>query len=241
MPSPDWLTQTPFAHRGLHEAAAGVPENSLAACAAAIEAGYGVELDARLTADGVPVLFHDATLARLTGSEERVASVSATTLGKIRLSGSDEAIPRLADALGLVRGRVPLLLELKTSWFRTEPLEAAVWKLLRDYRGPCAVLSFNPLSLNWFQRHAPAVPRGQNVGRTAGGPRVRGALASVRIWHRIAEPQILCCQLGSLDRRAAVHARAQGLTVIAWTVRNEAERRKVAPYADNFMFEGFRP
>ena len=56
-----------YAHRGLHDIEKGIPENSPAAFRAAVEAGYGAELDVQLSRDGQVVVFHDDTLDRVCG------------------------------------------------------------------------------------------------------------------------------------------------------------------------------
>ncbi len=240
MPVLGWLTEVPFAHRGLHDPAAGVPENSMAAFEAAIEAGYGIELDARLAADGVPVVYHDTTLERLTDLEGALAGRSAVELSQARLEGSDQRIPRLIEVLKLVAGRGPLLIELKTGR-SAGPLEEAVRRLIEAYPGACAVISFNPLSLAWMRRHAPAVPRGQHLSRPAGIASAGGLPGLLGLSRLLVRPQFACHHIGSLDRRVAARVHAQGLLLITWTVRTEAERITASHHADNFMFEGFRP
>ncbi len=240
MPRLDWIAGAPFAHRGLHDSAAGVPENSGAAFAAAAGAGYGIELDVRPSADGVPMVFHDATLERLAGREDRIEGLTAGELSQIRLVGSTERMPRLADALALVGGRVPLLIEIKGAR-RRGPLARAVWELIETYRGPCAVLAFDPLVLAWFARHAPAVARGQNTLGEARGARGAGAAMSSRLARLLARPHLVSHEIGALTHRAAARTRARGLPLVAWTVRGESERGKAMRYADNYMFEGFRP
>ena len=64
-----------IAHRGLYDAAQGIPENSLAAFRAAAEGGYGAELDTRLTKDGVVVVSHDSNIRRITGPDVTVESL----------------------------------------------------------------------------------------------------------------------------------------------------------------------
>ncbi|MXW87640.1 MAG: phosphodiesterase, partial [Boseongicola sp. SB0667_bin_21] len=146
----EFLTR-PIAHRALHDASDGRPENSRAAVNAALEHGYGIEIDVQLTSDGQAAVFHDYTLERLTGREGLVREQSIQELASIALRGSSESIPDLAEVLGLVAGRVPLLIEIK-DWDGTfgpdvGSLESAVAKVLEGYDGPAAVMSFNPHSV----------------------------------------------------------------------------------------------
>ncbi|MEO1613683.1 MAG: glycerophosphodiester phosphodiesterase family protein, partial [Pseudomonadota bacterium] len=136
---PAFLT-APIAHRGLHDRAAGVIENSRAAVAAAVEAGYGIEIDLQLSADGEAMVFHDDELTRLTAERGPVRDRTAIELRRIDLDGGDEGIPTLAEILDIVRGAVPLLIEAKDqSLTLTEVdgrLERRAARLLAAYDGP---------------------------------------------------------------------------------------------------------
>ncbi len=146
-----------YAHRGLH--GGGVPENSLAAFRRAMEAGCGIELDVQLSRDGVPIVFHDESLIRLCGRPERVSELTAAELSSLTLGESGERIPTLSEALSLVSGRVPLLIELK--YYRKPVRVAAETAALLDrYGGEAAVESFHPLALRWFRRNRPETVRG---------------------------------------------------------------------------------
>ena len=151
----------PIAHRGLHDAAAGRPENSCAAILAAIEAGYGIEIDIQPCANGTPMLFHDYALDRLTDAVGSIRSLPCAELQALKLSGTNEGIPTLAEALDLVAGRVPLVIEIKDQDGQLGPtvgaLEAQVGAVLRGCAGPVAVISFNPNSVRVMQEHAPDV------------------------------------------------------------------------------------
>ena len=141
-----------YAHRGLH--GNGVPENSLRAFELACEAGYGIELDVRLSRDGEVMVFHDYTLARMTGDERRLSELSAANLGELHLDSTEQTIPSLCQVLRLVDGRVPLLVELKGEDSNTA-LCSKVAAYLRDYRGPYCIESFNPFLLRSIKKHLP--------------------------------------------------------------------------------------
>ncbi len=164
VPAPDerrvaWLADWKYAHRGLH--GARVPENSLAAFAAAIDRGMGIELDVHRAGDGRPVVFHDWTLERLTGESGPLAGRTSVELGAIGLTGSDQTIPSLRQVLALVGGRAALLIEVKSRReTRIAPLCMTVRRELEGYRGPHAVIGFDPRVIRWFSRHSPQTPRG---------------------------------------------------------------------------------
>lgn len=141
-----------YAHRGLF--GGEIPENSLAAFAAACHAGVGIELDVQLSADGEVMVFHDASLSRMTGVERRLCELDAASLGRLSLNGTAECIPTLDEVLTLVDGRVPLLVELKGENFDTS-LCPRVAARLREYRGDYCIESFNPLLLRAMQRELP--------------------------------------------------------------------------------------
>ena len=151
------FTAARYAHRGLH--GEGKAENSLSAFRAAVDGGYGIELDVRLSSDGVLVVFHDDTLDRVTDKTGRVDAYTAAELSEIKLSGTDDGIPTFAEVLALVDGRVPLLVEIKEDAGDSRVSTAAA-QALSEYKGAYIVESFNPLSLKNFGKHLPDVPRG---------------------------------------------------------------------------------
>src|SRR5690606_25227319 len=108
-----WLAERPIAHRGYHDQNGRRWENTLSAFDAAIERGYAIECDVHLSADGVPVVFHDDTLERLTGREGTVYQKTAAELAQMKIGGTEDHVPTLAEMLARVRGRVPLVIELK--------------------------------------------------------------------------------------------------------------------------------
>lgn len=146
----------PFAHRGLYSPAA--PENSLVAFGQAIEKSYGIELDLHLSADGEVMVCHDDQLSRLTGYEGSISQMRASDVKKLALLGTSEKIPTLIEVLNLVKGRVPLLIELKGE---NLSLAEKTYEILRAYQGEVAVISFNEKLLAWFYQYAPHILRGQ--------------------------------------------------------------------------------
>lgn len=239
-----WLRSLPVAHRGLHDIGAGVPENSRAAFRAAIAGGYAIECDVRLTADGVPIVFHDGDLKRLTGTEGRADAMPAAALTKLKLLGTAETPPLFAEFLELANGKVPLLIEVKNYGDEpAAPLCGAVWTELKGYAGDYAVQSFAPDVVAWFRDHAPHVPRGQiatdpaelksldEAGRKA-------VAAKLEAGH--GAPDFIAYDVKLLPAPLTERARAAGKPVLTWTVRTEDQRSRAASHADNIIFEGFR-
>ncbi|HVL21439.1 MAG TPA: glycerophosphodiester phosphodiesterase family protein, partial [Amaricoccus sp.] len=163
---PPPFLRLPLAHRGLHDRARGVIENSRAAVRAAIAAGYGIEIDVQRAADGEAMVFHDDELPRLTGEPGLVHDYGSHDLGRMTLTGSadGEGVPTLAEILAIVAGRAPLLVEIKDQDGALGPdvgaLEARVATLIAGYDGPLALMSFNPHSIAAVAEVAPLRPRG---------------------------------------------------------------------------------
>ena len=149
-----------FAHRGLHKKDKSVPENSLAAFEAAVEAGYAIELDVTLSKDKNVVVFHDATLDRVCGVEGNINDKNYDELSQLRLHETDERIPLLQEVFDLVDKRVTILVEIK-SGPQNELLCILVAALIKEYGGPVMVQSFNPGIVAWFKQHARSIMRGQ--------------------------------------------------------------------------------
>jgi glycerophosphoryl diester phosphodiesterase len=230
-----------LAHRGLH--GAEVPENSRAAFAAAADAGYGIELDVRLTLDGMPVVLHDAQLARATGVGGRVADLVYEDLARRRLVGSGEPVPTLPQVLGLVRGRVPVMVEIKSLRLTPGRVEPVVASVLDAYDGPVCVASFNPRTLGWFQQHRPSVMRVLTAGPLAGFPlpaSLRRRLANLRDVS-LLRPAAVSYELAGLPSAATDRWRGTGRPLLTWTVTGPESLARASALADNVIFEHVRP
>jgi glycerophosphoryl diester phosphodiesterase len=231
---PDALYAPPIAHRGLWTPE-DAPENSLSAFERACQAGYGVELDVRLSADGEAMVFHDEELERMTGADGPPEALTGRELSGLALLGGPDRIPSLAETLALIAGRAMVLVELKPGPQGVEPLVARTAQLLDRYSGPAAAISFDPQALALMARRERNLPRGLDAtlleDAEAGAAFEQGCA--------LADPQFLVLELGSVLAPAAMRMRAQGLPVIAWTVRSPEDTAKIADYSDNFIFEGF--
>lgn len=246
---PRQFLSRPIAHRGLHDAASGVPENSMAAIRAAIEHGYGIEIDLQLTADAAAVVFHDYDLERLTDGVGRVRARTAKDLSTLRLKGSTETIPDFSEVLSLVNGQVPLLVEMKDQdgalGEDVGKLEADVARALEEYSGPVAVMSFNPHSVSAMQTLAPDVPRGLvtedfRSEEWSATPERRAALSRIEDFDRVG-----ACFIShdhrALDMPAVTALKQRGIPVLCWTIRTPEEEARARRIADNVTFEGYFP
>ncbi len=239
-PAPDparvsWLAGQDYAHRGLH--GAGAPENSISAFAEAISRGMGIECDVQKSADERAMVFHDWELDRLTGEKGPLSDRSSGELGQITLTGSSDRIPQLKDLLGLIRGRVPLLIEVKSKRDRRPfPLCLAVRRALEGYHGPHAVMSFDPRVGHWFCRYSPQTVRGLVVTEENARTAPWQAYRHWCLWH--SKPDFLAYDVRDFPSRFAAAQRKRGLPVLTWTVRSPQLRAIAAEYADAPIAEG---
>jgi len=247
---PSDFLRHPIAHRALHDLAARAPENSLPAVRAAIAAGYGIEIDLQLSADGVAMVFHDAMLDRLTYETGPVCARSAAELQRIRVRDCPEPIPTLRQVLAEVDGRVPLLIELKDQSHRMDgsdgQLEHATAVALEGYAGPVAVMSFNPSMIAMMAELAPGVPRGLTTyGFPAEDlpegtdPAYREALAAIADFDRVAAA-FISHDWQDLDRPRVAELKAAGVAILCWTVGSPEQEATARRIAQNITFEGYR-
>ncbi|HVK41846.1 MAG TPA: glycerophosphodiester phosphodiesterase [Phenylobacterium sp.] len=237
----DLLFHPPVAHRGLWTRD-GAPENSLGAFQAACQAGYGIELDVQLSADGEAMVFHDDHLKRMTGAEGKIGDYTAADLAQMRLAGTDEHVPSLLETLALVGRRAMVHVELKTPAGQVGPLEQRVHEVLMDHAGPTCVIGFNPYSHAWFADRFPGVLRGLDSYDYRRAPHLAEAQrqAYSRLEHvEIARPHFLALHIDMLPDERVARYRADGMPVVAWTVRDPAQWDAVKNHCDNLIFEGF--
>ena len=240
----------PIAHRGLHDAAAGRIENTAPAFEAALDRGYGIECDLRQASDGTPFVFHDDTLDRLVEGKGPIAALSPGQLAGLAYKGCASRILSYAALLELVGGKVPLLVEVKSEW---DPPDLAFLKRIAEaslhYRGPVALMSFDPAVMTALRELAPTIPRGIVSGMYDGphwwADRLdvdrRLALSHLLLSGPV-QPSFYAYHVNDLPTPVTRFAREViGVPLFTWTVRTEAQRHKAAAFADAMIFEGFEP
>ena len=232
-----------YAHRGLH--GDGAAENSLTAFRRAVEAGYGIELDVRLSKDGVLVVFHDDTLDRVTGEVGRVDSRTAAELGKINLSGTADTIPTFEEVLKVVNGRVPLLVELKEDAGKYGVTEKTL-EMLKEYKGEYIIESFNPLALGRVKKLAPNVMRGFLSQNFLSQKKYRSAtyfLLQNLLLNVVCRPDFIAYKHSDYKNASLrlVKALFKPAT-LAWTVRSKTEEDEAYLHGfDGVIFENYVP
>jgi glycerophosphoryl diester phosphodiesterase len=243
----------PIAHRGLHDAAKGVIENTSPAFEAAIAKGYAIECDLEAAAGGLPVVFHDDTLDRLTTSTGPVARLGADNLKRVKFRDADiTGIPTFAALLELCGARVPLVVEIKSDWSApSRAFLSEIARLAAAHAGPIALMSFDPAVMTAIRELAPGVPRGLVSGRyrDADGTLWWPELGRFRSWRLAnlleagsAAPDFIAYEVGALPTLATRLARNLcRLPLLTWTVRTDEDRHRATRYADASIFEGYEP
>ncbi|MBM3529635.1 MAG: glycerophosphodiester phosphodiesterase [Alphaproteobacteria bacterium] len=237
----DWLTARPVAHRGLHDAAAGIVENSASAFRAAIAGNYAIECDVQISADGEAMVHHDDALGRLNEGSERLDTMTAAALRQVAFRTTADRMLTLGELCDLVAGKVTLVVEMKCRFDGNLHIARRTASVLSSYVGPAAAMSFDPALVAALREAAPGIVRGLVAQNRDGASRgvsmpgyVRRALA--------AHIEFLAYRVQDLPSTVPTIARrALGLPLLTWTVRSAEDRARASRYADQIIFEGFRP
>ena len=234
-----------YAHRGYHDGNVAVPENSLSSFQAAIDAGYGIELDVQLSSDKVPMVFHDADLMRICGREGKIWDYTCQELQEMKLFGTEETIPTLEEALALINGQVPILVEYKMDKVDTDVC-AYSHELLKDYDGPYAVQSFHPFALFWYRQNAKDIPRGILAKNFIRDNKEKGEESSIidflttnLMLNVIGYPDFVAYDCIDADFYALRLCRFLGAKTSTWTILEPAQYEAVKGQFDLYTFEGF--
>lgn len=230
-----WIARAPIAHRGLHDKARGIFENTLSAARAAVAQGFAIEVDLHPSADGVPMVFHDLELERLTGEKGSMRDRTAAELGRVAIGGTADTIPTLGQLLGTVGGKVGLVLELKGHAGADEGFVDAVAQTISNYEGPVALMSFD----HWLVEDARRLVKNRPVGLTAEGN--DDFYSEHTAFAALADVDFVSYGIHDLPCRFVSEFRTAGRPVITWTIRSPELAAKSALYADQITFEGFDP
>lgn len=232
-----------YAHRGLHDQSR--PENSMSAFSAAVEGGYGIELDVRLSSDGELMVFHDDTLDRVTNESGRVDARSAEELKSIHLMNSEDTIPTFREVLELVDGKVPLLIELKEDAGKYGVTEKTL-EILKDYSGPFIIESFNPLALGRVKKLDPHIMRGflsQNFYKEKKYRKLMYFLLEHLLLNVICRPDFIAyCHSDFKMPALRLTKKLFRVPLIAWTVENaEDDEMAIKNGFSGIIFQHYLP
>lgn len=240
----DWLIARPLAHRGLHDDAQGIIENTMSAFAAAVAGHYGIECDLQISGDGEAMVHHDDALGRLTEGAGRLDAMTAAELKRIEFKGTADRMITLGELCDFVAGRTAMLIELKSAHADNRQLAARAADVLSGYGGNAAVMSFEPRQVADLRSIAPRLARGMAVRAHtwrdvfATPKRAIAALAPTFA----SRPQFLAYSVHDLPALLPMLTHnLLAMPLLAWTVRSADERQRAARYADQMIFEGFRP
>jgi glycerophosphoryl diester phosphodiesterase len=246
--APDWLTARPVAHRGLHDISRGIVENMPGAVAAAIAGNFAIEVDIQLSADGEAMVHHDHVLGRLTEASGKVIAMTTTELKAVKFKDTPERMMTLSDLCAMVGGRVPLVIELKSHFAGDRKLVKRMAEVLSTYDGPAVGMSFDPDQVLALREVLPARPRGivaQSAYDDAYWAELTQAQRDSMLYLRHGlqtQPHFVAFKIDHLPAPAPWIARnVFGCALLSWTVRTAEQRRRVAQYADQMIFEGFVP
>jgi len=238
-----WLTDTPIAHRGLHNEQ--YPENSFGAFVRGAEAGYNLELDVHLTRDGEIVVVHDENMKRVTGEDILITACGGDTGRSVKLCGTQEGIPTLQEVLDMVAGRVGLIIEIKKDkCCEVGVLEEKLVAQLAEYKGNFVIKSFDPYVVGWMRKHAPHIVTGQlasNFENKEKYPFFVRFTGKHLLMLPFNHAQFVSFDATNLPNRAVARCKKRGMPILAWTIRSQEQADRALQYADVIIFEKFIP
>lgn len=236
---PQWISRQPVAHRGL--LTTEFPENTISSFNNAAAHGYAIELDVQLSKDGVPMVFHDNTLNRLTGKSGTIKDYTSSELAGIIIKGSDEGIPNLNQVLSHINEKVPILIEIKNYNGEYGKLEKAVYETVKDYHGDYAVISFDPHTLSWFSKNAPHILRGQLASSADrmymfNWPLHKRVVCNHFLLNWKSKPDFIMYDVNDVPQRSVEKIR-RFMPVMLYTIKNTEALKLAMDNADNVVFE----
>ena len=234
-----------YAHRGLHDDTK--PENSMAAFRAALEKGYGIELDVHLLADGNLAVMHDYTLERITGATGKIEDLTTGQLKDYHLAGTDETIPTFQQVLDLCGGKVPLIVELKSDGNNYAQLTAMACNMLADYGGMYCLESFDPRCVYWLRKHRPHLIRGQLTKNFLADkesvlPWYLKLIISGQFVNFLTQPDFVSYQFADRKTLGNFFARKLwNIQGVAWTLKTPQEHETATQEGWIPIFEDYQP
>lgn len=237
-----------YAHRGFHDQAAGIPENSLPAFRRAVDNAYGAELDVHLTRDGRLAVIHDASLKRTAGADVLVEDLTAEELARYRLEGTEEKIPFLEDVLAIFAGRTPLVVEIKAERGNHAALTKATCEMLDRFPVRYCVESFDPRVLMWLKKNRPDIVRGQLAERFLrhgdGGQQSRATLFVLEhlLMNFLTQPDFIAYRFSDRNTLNLLWCKAfYHVQEINWTIDTKEDMRRAEEEGHLVIFERFDP
>tara|TARA_B110001469_G_C9561521_1_gene278544 strand:+ start:144 stop:824 length:681 start_codon:yes stop_codon:yes gene_type:complete len=225
----NWLNKLPIAHRGLHSNANNIYENTKESFLAAVNENYAIECDVVLSKDHEVVVFHDENLKRLCNLDKNVSNLTMNELRSLKIYESNSNIISLDEMLHVVSAHVPIIIEIKGKF--TPFIEERIQEIIRSYRGPIALKTFNLKSVEWLIKFLPYVYKGLVIDSNTNNFE---AILDLNI-------DFVSCDIEFIESNLVDRLKKKGLPIITWTVDNEDKKKKANLIADNIIFENIRP
>lgn len=233
-----------YAHRGLHDDV--LPENSMAAFKAALDHGYGIELDLHLLADGNLAVMHDSALKRTTGCVGLIEDLTTEQLKDYHLNGTAETIPTFQQVLDLYAGKAPLIIELKPVKGNHAALTAKAVEMMEGYNGLYCMESFDPRVVKWLKDNRPDICRGQLTENHFAAKGKISKLLKFALTHQMLNfmtmPDFVAYKF--CDRKTLGNflvRRVWGVQGVTWTLRSMEEYNTAVREGWIPIFENFKP
>ena len=233
-----------YAHRGLHNEVR--PENSMAAFRAALENGFGIELDIHLLKDGNLAVIHDSSLKRTADADVMIEDLTTEELGHYHLNGTDETIPAFSQVLELFSGKAPLIVELKTAGKNYAQLTDTACKMLDTYQGAYCIESFDPRCILWLKKHRPDIVRGQLsrnfLSTETSVPWILRFMLTYQLLNFLIQPDFVAYKFEDRKNLSNFLARKLwGVQGVSWTIRTRKDLEQATEEDYLPIFEGFMP
>lgn len=233
-----------YAHRGLH--GNGLPENSMAAFRAALDAGYGIELDIHLLKDGNLAVIHDSPLVRTTGAPGRIEDLTTEDLKNYHLEGTAETIPTFREVIELFAGKAPMIVELKPEGGNHGALADAACAMLDEYSIDYCMESFDPRAVAWLKKHHPDVVRGQLTEDFLRNPKsklpwILKLLLSKNLMNFLGRPDFVAYKFADRKTTWSLFFCRKQMESVAWTLTSQDQHDAALREGWIPIFEGYRP
>ena len=232
----DFLKKYLIAHRGMHNINKGIPENSIKAFKEAIKNNYIIELDLHILKDKSVVVFHDDNLKRMTGIDKRLIDTTYNEIRQLKLQNTDNYIPLFKEVLEVVKGKVPIIIELKYD-NKVGKLENETIKFLKGYKGEYVIKSFNPFSVLWLKKNYPQIIRGQLASKFSDEKNIIKRIVLRNMWFNfITKPDFISYDINGFPSKRVEKYRNKKI-ILGWTIKDKEQMEKAKKYCDNFICE----
>ncbi len=216
--------ESPIAHRGLFDNI-NIVENTIASFQNAIEKDCAIELDVVMSQDHEAVVFHDYDLKRMANKDLKISNLSSQELRNTFLLNTDSTIPTLDEVLYSVNGKTPIMIEIKSG---NHPfIEERLTEILKSYKGPICVKSFDISTVKWFRSNAPYIKYG-----------LIGSNLDINI-NKLKELGIhfLSYDIDFINDDIVMASKDENIPIVTWTINSKEKLKKAYLKADNIIFE----